>query len=66
MEDKRTKFKKKFGKPSTVRSVKKRFTQKKEEPKIDDDTLDQNMYLGVNLKELEVLASAYRESQAKI
>lgn len=61
MEDKRTKFKKKFGKPSTVRSAKEKFKQKKVEPKIDDDTLDQNMYLGVNLKELEMLANAYKE-----
>lgn len=52
MEDKRTKFKKKFGKPSTSRSEKPKLKKKEVKKVIDEETLDQIMYLGLELKAL--------------
>jgi hypothetical protein len=50
MRNKRTKFRKKFGKPSTSRSEKPRLKKKEVKKVIDEDTLDQLTYLGLDLK----------------
>jgi len=52
MEDKRKNIKKKFGKPSTVRSEKKKLKKKEEKVEILEDTKDQLMYLGLDLNEI--------------
>lgn len=49
MEDKKTKFKKKFGKPSTMRSQKEKFIKVEKKKEIDPETLDQLNYLGLDL-----------------
>ena len=52
MEDKRTKFKKKFGKPTTTRSEMPKLKKKEKKIEIDEDTQDQLDYLGFELKAL--------------
>lgn len=49
---------KKFGKPNTSRSAKPKIKQKTVKKVIDEETLDQLMYLGLELKTMEEQANA--------
>ena len=49
---------KKFGKPSTTRSAKPKIKQKTVKKVIDEDTLDQLEYLGLELKDRNVHVTA--------
>ena len=52
---------KKFGKPVTARSDKPKIKQKKVKTVVDEDTLDQRLYLGLELKDVQE-ANAREES----
>lgn len=64
MKDKLTNVKKKFGKPSTHRSVKPKPKKKEVKVEIDEDQKDQLLYLGIDLKELPDTALSI-DSQSK-